>query len=136
MRDYCWQILSLILGGAVVALAVVAWSQRAELIRTGNYLRRYEERYQWLIGGSAMPNGEVVNYRYLSLDGGRHWYDVRRDDDGEQIVGPARQDVLDHSMAMRTLMDYGLKRGRVDPTSPEDRRLLEAAGFTVEARNP
>jgi hypothetical protein len=95
-------------------------------------LANYEKRYAWRVGASSfLGQGEKSSYRLFSLDGGKTWYAVDKDN---QILGAAEQvhpGLLKHLDGMERFLDHVAEHKDIDPTTDEGRALLEGAGLTV-----
>ena len=113
-------------------------------------LRFYRENYLHKIGATSLVPG-VSSYHMMSLDGGKHWYNItettisfKQLPDGTftrdytlTVDSPADPNLLAHLNAMDELCKRA-SNGRpitlAGPDAAEERRLLENAGFTVVAK--
>lgn len=107
------------------------WNQTAAK-ELRKQLASYEKRYTWRVGATSfLGQGEKSSYRLFSLDGGKTWYVVDKDN---QILGAAEQvhpGLLKHLDGMERFLDHVAEHKDIDPTTSEGRALLEGAGLTV-----
>jgi hypothetical protein len=114
---------------AIAYLAAKLYNAKQSTKRLQRSLDYYRETYLHVAGWDRWDG----NYRFVSLDGGKNWFNAESTDDhGTIITGPADMDRLKAKMGMHALMDHVSKNGPLDLTSPSDFDLLGKAGFTVE----
>jgi hypothetical protein len=88
----------------------------------------YLHKQGWSLG--------IGNYRYISLDGGKTWWNATRKDNGEVIIdGPANAEHISQLEGMDTLIMYARKHGPINLSDPKGLEILQNAGFTVRV-NP
>ena len=115
---------------AALVLAVAVWRLRASKRRLETSLARYRETYSWL-SGADIGHG---SYRYLSIDGGKHWFSVVNEDGGTVIAGPADTEHIRQIQGWQRLARHVEKHGPIDPSDPSGLALLGDAGFKVIRR--
>jgi hypothetical protein len=101
------------------------------------------EEMRWWKATHRYETGSVEglgDYRRITLDSGRTWYEVAMDSAGStRVLGPfddRRPDLAWHLAATETLYAYVRRRGSGGGLTAEGRALLERAGFTFVDRVP
>lgn len=108
----------------------------ATLVQENTQLRKelshYEATYLYQAGFTTYQ-GQPVNYRFASFDGGQNWYSVEYQENwGVKVLGPADEGLLKAVMADNKLFEYVQKNGPINLNDPEGMKLLNEAGVTVE----
>ncbi len=70
------------------------------------------------------------HFDLLSLDQGRTWYEKKTNPDGTVTLIGANE-IGHQQMGLERLTNYVRAHGSVDPNTPEGKKMLEDAGFTV-----
>jgi|GEM_PF-5608888 len=93
-------------------------------------LGEFRQTYPWLRGWDAGHG----NYNYVSVDGGQHWAETVREENGWRIVGPADMTHVRQIQGLQRLSDHVQEHGPINPTTSENAALFNGAGFTIERK--
>ena len=128
--------INLILALAVLAMTCVYsilfllwYNAQKELRRTKESLKYFEETFH-STSGSALGFGD---FDLITLDGGKHWWNITRTNEGTVVNGPANPKLLAHIKGLEDLYAYALKNGPIGsrPITEEDIKVLQNADFEV-----
>lgn len=112
------------------------------LIRRTRLFRRTQEELDYYRKTFLSRQGFLLgygNYSLMSLDGGYNWYAVERNDKQVKVLGEAEEvfpGLMAQMMGLKRLFDLIEEKGPLNIGDPDDRRVLEAAGFGFHERKP
>jgi hypothetical protein len=116
-------------------LAIVIYQNRSlrqDLKQANIELDWFKSTYLYKQGWSQ----GIGNYWYVSLDGGRTWWNANHKDNGEVIIdGPANTEHISQLKGLNALISYTRKNGPINLNDPKGLEILQKAGFTVRV-NP
>lgn len=128
--------------GFIIILAIIAISSNHALHKQNLRLQRdltyFESTYTRKSGYTAFWSGSTngVNYDLRSFDGGKNWYAVEMDNgkDTLTIKGPAETiypGLMKNLQDWDNIVAYAEKNGPINPSNPNDLKVLTNNGFSV-----
>lgn len=134
-------VIAIVLAIITLSLVVTNRNKRNEIKHLKHLNRNliwYSATCLWICGGTTLVAGADF-YDLFSPNGGRDWYALG---ENREIIGTAEEiypGLLAHLAGFEALEKYAKEHGSIGRNgiiTPEDIRILKAAGFKVQPATP